>query len=384
MGNNLYKMLESKFRETDGSTPLHQATSQTELATLLVEEKPINVQNKHGTTPLLAILKMYTRRKWGIFTPKAPEIKHMVEFLINHNADVTLADTRGITPLHEVARIDFNSLACHAESALDFLKHEKIIMDSDCSIDTIKFKLVQPHEIFPGQIACNIPWVYRSYFEIIDEYTNACKILDLLIDHGVDINAQTDIGITPFHRVIRHGTLKIIEYFIGHGANVNIPDHWGKTPLFYLLGRDNENSISKKLKLLIKHGADIMALDKDCNTLLHRACYFGHKKAVELLLSHNHPINPQNRFGMTPLHQAVLGFLRNPNDYWSSDTLYLEIIELLLKSHADINAQNNYGWTAYQLINRRSYHTSSMRELLNLLLVFGADKKLGQRIRIRT
>ncbi len=362
----------------DGSTPLHCAHSAESMQILLDNDASVDVQNKHGVTPLLALMRMYTQRRFGLFTPNVSKIKQMAELLISHKADVTLPDNLGITPLHEAALIDFEGLKWQAESAIHFLKQQKILLEHH-SLEERAFKFIKTQEIPTGMIACAVPGPYQSYFESVNEYYDAFDIVQLLVEHGADVNAQTDNGVTPFGNIVRDGSPEIIEYFLTHGANPNVRDSWENTPLFYLVKKGDE-TFGKKLTLLVGYGADIMAKNKDGNTVLHAACYFANKKAVEFLINHNHPINVQNIYGATPLHQATRRLFRNSDLF--SEGRCLDIIEYLLNKNAGVNIQDNYGWTVYQMaLSYVDVIGSPGSALVGLLSAFGADKLLGQRTR---
>lgn len=78
---------------------------------------------------------------------------------------------------------------------------------------------------------------------------------------------------------------------------------------------------------------------------LHLACYFGHNKIVELLLSDENlrnelNLNIQNISGDTPLHKATL-------------TNRVQIVQLLLSNGANVFIQNNDALLARQVTNNR-------------------------------
>ncbi|XP_027360845.1 ankyrin repeat domain-containing protein, chloroplastic-like [Abrus precatorius] len=111
------------------------------------------------------------------------------------------------------------------------------------------------------------------------------------------------------------------------------------------------------LDSLLKHNADIYAVDKDGLTVLHKA--IGKKLAVTDYLLRN-SANPSvlDKEGATVMHYAV-------------QTASAETIELLLLYNVDINLQDNDGWTPLHLAVQ-----TQKTDLVRLLLIKGADKTL--------
>jgi hypothetical protein len=62
------------------------------------------------------------------------------------------------------------------------------------------------------------------------EGENALRIIRLLVDHGADINAQSDSGNTALHDAAAYMSQEIIEYLIKSGANASVENLDGKSP----------------------------------------------------------------------------------------------------------------------------------------------------------
>jgi ankyrin repeat protein len=87
--------------------------------------------------------------------------------------------------------------------------------------------------------------------------------------------------------------------------------------------------------ILIRHGADVTALDDTHSTPLHLASSKGSADTVGLLIQHGADVNAQNRDLSTPLHLAA------------SSRLALEgtIVRLLLRHGANIDSTDSEGRT---------------------------------------
>ena len=82
----------------------------------------------------------------------------------------------------------------------------------------------------------------------------------------------------------------------------------------------------------LRLGGDVNARDKDGNTPLHWAVWYGHDNIVELLLAAGADVNARDEDGKTPLHLAA---------QWGREGC----ARLLLAAGADVNARDNYGNT---------------------------------------
>jgi ankyrin repeat protein len=88
-------------------------------------------------------------------------------------------------------------------------------------------------------------------------------IIRLLLQHGADVNAKDDKGITALH-VLRPRDLRecnVLELLLAHGALVNGLDSENKTPLHYIVPWRLPGSIISHIKnyfvkRFLEHGAD--------------------------------------------------------------------------------------------------------------------------------
>ena len=144
------------------------------------------------------------------------------------------------------------------------------------------------------------------------------------------------------------------ELLLAHGADVNARDKDGETYLHHAA----KAGTGKEAELLLAHGADVNAKDSSGRTPLHYAARYGNKQFAELLLAHGADVNAKDMSGSTPLHWAAGAAGEGNRDR----------AELLLAHGADVNARDNLGetplhWAAY----------SGNRDRAELLLAHGAD-----------
>jgi ankyrin repeat protein len=133
-----------------------------------------------GTTPLLRAAKALD----------APAI----ELLLKHGADITLANSRGITPIMAAAGLGS--------------------VDADT----------------------------RGFYLTEDVEQRSIASLTLLIKAGGDINSKDSRGLTPLHEAARWGWNDVVQFLVDSGADLNAKDNRGNTPVDSALGKAGGNS----------------------------------------------------------------------------------------------------------------------------------------------
>jgi ankyrin repeat protein len=74
-------------------------------------------------------------------------------------------------------------------------------------------------------------------------------VVRLLLEHGADINAWTDGGLTPLQEAARMGRVEVVRV-LEHGANVGAKGNEGRTP-FEIASANEDDDM---MKLLSVHG----------------------------------------------------------------------------------------------------------------------------------
>lgn len=132
------------------------------------------------------------------------------------------------------------------------------------------------------------------FFDARDQYL---PLMQLLIDHGCDLNMRDEDGISALHKAAARLNLQAVELLVKAGANVSIRDKQGPTPLHYLVGdldsfeqfktaRTDEdelerydalrmNNIKAIANLLIEKGCNPNQLDDGGQTALSYAVAIG-------------------------------------------------------------------------------------------------------------
>ena len=102
-------------------------------------------------------------------------------------------------------------------------------------------------------------------------------MLKMLIDCGIDLNAQDDAGHTALVYYAILGLSDLAEFLIDAGADVNIRDNNGETALMFTM---NDPDLLKKL---IDAGADLNIRNNNGRTALQKFERMGNYEFARLL-----------------------------------------------------------------------------------------------------
>jgi len=81
-------------------------------------------------------------------------------------------------------------------------------------------------------------------------HRNDSRVVQLLIEHGADLNTRAlRSGFAPLHRASENGRIEVVRLLIEHGANVEVQDKYGRTPLNVVSGDQREEI----MELLLEH-----------------------------------------------------------------------------------------------------------------------------------
>jgi ankyrin repeat protein len=238
--------------DPEGISPLLIAVINTnyDLASYLIRKgaNP-NKWDLWGRAPLYAVVDLNTIPRGG--RPDRPSLDtttslEIIEMLLeagaNPNAQLKLAPpfrnigndrgldgmlTTGATPLLRAAKaLDGPAIKALLEHGADL-------------------KLANARGITPTMAAAGMGSVdadTRGFYLSEDVEERSIESLKLLMKAGGDINAKDPRGLTPLHEAARWGWNDVVQFLVDNGADLNAKDNRGNTPVDSALGKAGGNS----------------------------------------------------------------------------------------------------------------------------------------------
>lgn len=186
-------------------------------------------------------------------------------------------------------------------------------------------------------------------------WSEGAEIIDILVAHGADVNAQDYDGDAPIHRAALMNNVAILKKLIDCGADINIEGYNKWTAL----GIACRERAYESIELLKENGGRLGDEFKEM-PLLHQAVYTCDLKKVKELLNHSIDINEPGYWGRTALHFASTA----------------EIASLLIENGAEIDALDDEGDTPLAKTlscECKGVPIEMISQLVNLFVANGAD-----------
>jgi ankyrin repeat protein len=149
-----------------------------------------------------------------------------------------------------------------------------------------------------GEIALHV--VSRSRHDL----EGGINVTELLLEHGMDVNAQDNNHNSPLHSASYGGKVEIARVLLNHGAQTDTKNDRGETPLHEVSHGEYKSQADgvDLAQLLLASGADVNAQDENGVTPLHLASRCRKLELARLLLEHvdlgNHRARTLPRFGL--------------------------------------------------------------------------------------
>jgi ankyrin repeat protein len=198
------------------------------------------------------------------------------------------------------------------------------------------------------------------------------QIISLLIQKGADVNAKDDYNDTPLNFAIELNDIEITEILLDNGAVINPKDVDRNIPLHTAV--QNKNNLGM-IKFLVRKGADIKAIDKNENSVLHIASFFGNTEAIKYFIYLDLDLNIKDNKGETPLFKALNYSLRDD----SKTKNCFDFVEFLITLGADINIQDKDGNTPLYYATKNALDFKLYQPLITLLK-YKADSNIKNNI----
>ncbi|MCI4392341.1 hypothetical protein PGIGA_G00144960 [Pangasianodon gigas] len=272
-------------RDLEGrhSTPLHFAAGYNRVAVveyLLQHGADVHAKDKGGLVPL------HNACSYGHY--------EVAELLVRHGASVNVADLWKFTPLHEAAAKG------KYEICKLLLKHgadpSKKNRDGNVALDMVKDGDTDIQDLLRGDAA------------LLDAAKKGClaRVQKLCTSDNINCRDTQGRNSTPLHLAAGYNNLEVAEYLLEHGADVNAQDKGGLIPLHNAASYGHVDIAA----LLIKFNTCVNATDKWAFTPLHEAAQKGRTQLCALLLAHGADPTMKNQEGQTALDLATADDIR--------------------------------------------------------------------------
>ena len=254
---------------------------------LLDHGADVNRSNAKNLPPLMVaiqnqqveMVRLLIERGASVMTPadgvlpleKAIEMQHidMMRMLIDAGADISDPDTKGRTPLYIAVDNDNVAMA-------------RLLLDKGANARFIS----TTWKLTPVQLA-------------IDKKN--IRMLNLLIDRGALTYTEGDFKSDPIAMAIDRGYPYLVAVLRASDANVFRKDSDGAGFLEYAI---NNSKDQRTVNALIRANVGVNEPTDKYGTPLHLAAERGNEGAVRILLAHGADVNALNKDGKSPLDVA--------------------------------------------------------------------------------
>lgn len=303
-----------------------------------------NIFDTDGNSPLAFAV-------WnGIY----PANRHVVEILLNNQADVRSRNKGGLAVIQQVIKLDDKEWRMQMIGKL--VKFGAVISDKDNKGFDVLQKNVETYDTTTTAMMLDwwgrmiTPAMLKSAKERAQEY-NLADVM-VVLNKGVKplvMDAQWDpaaidkrTGLNDLHFAVINNDQKLVEKILNGGVDVNVKseDEYGMRPLHYAVLHYEPEMV----KYLIQRKAQVNSINVNMNRPLHMVAWLNNpsvaKEIADILLENGAELNAQNKDGNTLLH--ILIYNNNIN-----------LINHLNKNHTfDLKIKNNDRENAEQLAER--------------------------------
>lgn len=223
---------EEAFSDDQGFTFLHR---------IILGHCPLDLkeQLRHNAVGDLDVLDSNRRTPllWAAWNGRLD----CVQLLINHGAGLDHIDLENESALGKACK------AGHGECA-------KVLLEAGASPNTGNCYRVQP-----------------IHYASQQQHYTAIGLLDVLLEHGADINARTDSLATPLHFAASSGIAKNVDYLIQHHANLQARNRSDLDVSLMALANWHNDLFCH----LVRLGADIQSSPDNVPNVLQLAAWGG-------------------------------------------------------------------------------------------------------------
>ena len=403
---------------SNGKLPLHIAATvgNGELVELLLKHgAEIHGAGTKGDTALHYALKHYN--KASQYTDKVValcDVIPVIDVLLEHKADVNIANNSGETPLFRAAYRGMLDVVRKMLQVYGGNPNKGSPLTAACHTQNVEIAYMMLEHGADPNLFCDVNSKHKlPLLAAADK--DSSEVVELLLKYGAEIDVTDSDGNTALHHAIEHcssqlsgyshevmalsnPTKSVIDILLEKKADVNIPNNDGETPLYRAVYGDLTDVVRTMLQnyagnpnkgspltaacltqnveivdMLLEHRADPnLASTSRCLPLLVTAVK-NNSELAELLLKHGANIDVTDSEGNTALHHAIEHCSYQESHKVVDPSSAKSIIDVLLQSKADVNFLNNDGETPLCRAARKGF-VDIVRKMLQ---VYGGNPNKG-------
>jgi ankyrin repeat protein len=268
----------------------------------------------------------------------------LLEFALESGASLDACDDCGASPLttalvsgHFRAADMLVTYGCDVDHCNPALQTALHVLATYGALDAVQWLLERGADVEARDAGGNSPLHLAAAY-------CSLPVVELLLAAGADVNVQNASGATPLHFAAPNGNYAVVATLIESGGDVESRDEHGNTPLIDAafvsqhaaphFASGDQTTQHAVIELLLQHGADVNAVNRDGDSALFGAVHSEYDAVVKLLLVHGADARVRNNQQETLLHVLARG-------YASSAAIWRE----LLQHEADILAQDRRNLT---------------------------------------
>ena len=225
----------------------------------------------------------------------------IVSKLVEREAEINPIDRWGGTPLADAVREGHTKVAHYLFAKGGELKFGEVRSSSELCGLVRKGDL--EHVMMLLECGCPVDagdYDQRTCLHLASSEGNL-KMLNLLFEYNAKIDMCDRWGGTPLSDAVREGHSSIAKALISRGAQLGFDEEKTSGELCSLAASGDVN----RIKMLLAGKCDPKAADYDMRTCLHLAVSSGSMHVMNLLLDEGVDVNSVDRWGGTPLADAV-------------------------------------------------------------------------------
>ena len=240
----------------------------------------------------------------------------IARLLLNHGANPNVENELGATPLHLVPQAEYDSDEDGADIARLMLergadpnvRQKSKYMPLHWAAYKGRLEIAQlllDYGVNPNvENALGETPLHKVSQGEYSSQEHGVGIARLLLERGVDVDARCKFYSTALHYAALRGNSDIVQLLLEHDANPNAENEQGRTPLHSLSrGEDKSQDRVGIARLLLERGVDANAKEKNGWTLLHSAVFNRKLEIVQVLRFFSFIKNPfmfcDHRYSLT-------------------------------------------------------------------------------------